>query len=101
MTGHADVALAVEAMKAGAVDFIEKPFDDEVLLCAIHAALTRQEARAEDDTPPPKREARLATCRTAKGRCWTAFCAAIPTRPSPMIWDQPPHGRGSSRQCDD
>jgi two-component system response regulator FixJ len=41
ITGHGDIALAVEAMKAGAADFIEKPFDDEALLGAIHDAFGR------------------------------------------------------------
>ena len=47
MTGHGDIALAVAAMKAGAVDFIEKPFDDEVMLAAIKTALVRRSSDLE------------------------------------------------------
>jgi two-component system response regulator FixJ len=41
MTGHGDIPLAVEAMKAGVVDFIEKPFSDEVLVGALKSAIDR------------------------------------------------------------
>lgn len=45
ITGHGDVAMAVKAMKAGAADFIEKPFDDEELLNSIRNAMQHDEKR--------------------------------------------------------
>jgi two-component system response regulator FixJ len=47
ITGHGDVPLAVRAMKAGAVDFIEKPFSHETMLASIAAAMTRSAAEVD------------------------------------------------------
>jgi len=48
ITGHGDVPMTVRAMKAGAVEFLTKPFDDQMLLDAIHAAVDRDRARRRD-----------------------------------------------------
>jgi FixJ family two-component response regulator len=48
VTGHGDVPMTVRAMKAGAVEFLTKPFDDQVLLDAVHAAIERDRSRRRD-----------------------------------------------------
>lgn len=58
MTGHADVPMAVGAMRAGAVDFIEKPVADEALLDSIRRAL--EKARAREQAGPGAAPAEVA-----------------------------------------
>jgi two-component system response regulator FixJ len=59
MTGHGDIPLAVEAMKAGVVDFIEKPLDDDILLRAIAQALSKAAASNHDEARDLERKARF------------------------------------------
>jgi len=61
MTGHADVPMAIEAMKAGVVEFLEKPFDDEVLLNAVRSALRIAPDTAQEDAERQQFQALLDT----------------------------------------
>ena len=64
ITGHGDIAMAVRAIKAGAFDFIEKPFDNEVLLDAIRRAVA---SRAREQTQQGKSPTGPPAC--ANSRC--------------------------------
>jgi two-component system response regulator FixJ len=59
ITGHGDVPLAVEAMRAGVRDFIEKPFDDETILRAIESALADVDSGAGDGGERSEYRARI------------------------------------------
>jgi two-component system, LuxR family, response regulator FixJ len=61
MTGHGDVPLAVEAMKLGALDFVEKPFDDERLIGMIETALAQNETGSKSEALSADMAARVAS----------------------------------------
>ena len=61
MTGHGDVPLAVEAMKLGAVDFLEKPFEDDRLVGMIETAINQAEPAARSEALTQEIAARIAS----------------------------------------
>lgn len=59
LTGHGDVGIAVQAMKAGAVDFLEKPFETEHLMEAIEAGFDRIESRQDESSASDAAQERI------------------------------------------
>jgi two-component system response regulator FixJ len=80
MTGHADIPLAVEAMKAGAVDFIEKPFHDEHILNAIRIALSRQSRSRQQDQETADTRSRLETLSPRERQVLEGLLAGHPNK---------------------
>lgn len=80
MTGHADVALAVQAMRAGAVDFIQKPFEDSVLLSAIDLALSACEKGGQSSSEVQDFQARLKSLSDREKQVLEGLVAGNPNK---------------------
>jgi two-component system response regulator FixJ len=80
MTGHGDIALAVEAMKAGAIDFFEKPFGDDAMLAAVRRALgcRREESAREAERDAVKE--RLASLSARERQVLEGLVAGKPNK---------------------
>jgi two-component system, LuxR family, response regulator FixJ len=80
ITGHADVPLAVEAMKAGAIDLIEKPFSDEALLSVVRVAIDRQSRNRHRDSEIDAIKARLASLSPRERDVLNGLAAGHPNK---------------------
>jgi len=80
ITGHGDVPLAVRAMKAGAVDFLEKPYDEAVLLAAIRRALAAAEEASARSASFQETEARLASLTEREREVLDLLAAGKPNK---------------------
>ena len=80
ITGHGDIPMAVQAMRAGAVDFLEKPFREQELLHRIHQAV-EQDARAQQDRAAKAEiTARLASLTPREGQVLDLVVAGKPNK---------------------
>ena len=80
ITGHGDIQLAVEAMKSGAVDFLEKPFDDERMLEAVRAALTNRRVDAARSNERSEIGERIASLSQRERQVLDGLVAGLPNK---------------------
>lgn len=80
MTGHGDISLAVRAMKAGAVDFVEKPFDSDVLLSALREAFARLSSSAATGERKKDAEVRLQSLTPREKEVLKGLAQGLPNK---------------------
>ena len=80
ITGHGDVPLAVEAMKLGAVDFLEKPFEDDALIAAVQSALGRHEHDARRAAEKAETFQRIASLSARERQVLDGLVAGNPNK---------------------
>jgi two-component system, LuxR family, response regulator FixJ len=80
ITGHGDVQLAVRAMKAGAVDFIEKPFASEAILSSLGSALSRLTTPDGEDPAKAATAAKLALLSSREAQVLRGLLAGLPNK---------------------
>jgi RNA polymerase sigma factor (sigma-70 family) len=80
ITGHGDIPMSVRAMKAGAVDFLTKPFHDQDLLDAIHAAIERDRKRRREAIRLAQLRERLATLSERERQIMTLVVIGRPNK---------------------
>jgi two-component system response regulator FixJ len=80
ITGHGDIALAVRAMKAGAVDFIEKPFASEAILDSLEAAFLRLTTPDEEDPAKAAAVAKVALLSSRELQVLEGLLAGLPNK---------------------
>ena len=80
MTGQGDIAIAVQAMKAGAIDFLEKPFDDATLIEAVGKAQKQSEKLQEVAEASAEAMARLATLTPREREVFDLLVTGLPNK---------------------
>jgi two-component system response regulator FixJ len=80
ITGHGDVPLAVRAMKAGALDFIEKPFATPTILASVEAALSRLDATDQEDPAAAAAQAKLGLLSPREREVLEGLLAGLPNK---------------------
>ena len=90
MTGHGDVPLAVEAMKHGAVDFVEKPFEDERLIDTVRAALADALDAVKGDGPSMQIASRVASLSPRERQVMEGLVAGLSNKAIARDYDISP-----------
>jgi len=80
LTGHGDISIAVRAMKAGAVDFIEKPFEKAVLLEAIEAAFQRLDQAGADEVRAAEAEVIIGALTARERDVFKGLAKGLPNK---------------------